>query len=124
ISLAIAVLVSYFWVLRDGAGIAAAQSAAFAAWLLGHLVLAAYLRAERHPLPVRALVANRMYLLWVAGVLALLTLGVTIPFVQARLHLVALSLTARAVVVAAALVFPSLWGALNRSTRVRSKEER
>ena len=109
VSLAVTVLVSFFWVLGHGGDLLAAQSAAFATWLLGHLVLAAHMRSEHQPLTRPGLASNRAYFLWVAGVLALLALGVSVPFVQARLHLTTLSLATWGVVVGSALVFPSWW---------------
>lgn len=107
ISLAAAVLVSYFWVLGHGQGLLAAQTAAFAAWLLGHLVLAAHMRSEREPLTHLGLTTNRAFFLWIAGVLLLLVLGITVPFVRQRLHLAMLPLNTWVVVVGAALIFPS-----------------
>lgn len=109
ISLAAAVLVAYFWVVGHNQGLLAAQTAAFATWLLGHLVLAAHMRSEREPLTRLGLGTNRAFFLWVVGVLGLLALGMTVPFMQARLHLTALTLGDWVVVVGAALLLPSWW---------------
>jgi len=109
ISLAAAVLVAYFWVLGRNEGLVAAQTAAFATWLLGHLVLAAHMRSEREPLTRLGLATNRPFFLWVAGVLVLLALGMSVPFIQARLHMMALTLGDWGVVFGAALLFPSWW---------------
>jgi Ca2+-transporting ATPase len=109
VSLAAAVLVAYFWTLGHGGGLVAAQTAAFAAWLMGHLVLAAHMRTEREPLVRLGLAGNRNFLIWTIAVLALLGVGMTIPFVGERLHLARLPSTDWSIVVAAAIIFPSWW---------------
>ena len=108
-SLAAAVLVAYFWTLGHGYGLVAAQTAAFATWLIGHLVLAAHMRAERTSLFQLGLASNRNFLVWTVAVLALLGLGMTVPFVATRLHLTTLPPATWLVCVVAAVVFPSWW---------------
>jgi Ca2+-transporting ATPase len=109
VSLAVAVLVAFFWTLAHGADLAAAQTAAFAAWLVGHLVLAAHMRTEREPLARVGLLGNRNFLIWTIAVLALLAIGITVPFVGERLHVARLPSTSWGIVVAAAIIFPSWW---------------
>ena len=109
VSLAAAVLVAYFWTLSQGSGLVAAQTAAFATWLIGHLVLAAHMRAERTSLFQLGLASNRNFLVWTAAVLALLGLGMTVPFVATRLHLTTLTPHTWLVCIIAAVVFPSWW---------------
>ncbi len=109
LSLAAAVLLAYLWAFREGLGAEAAQTMAFAAWMVGHLVLAAHMRAERQPLFRTGLRANRAFLLWAGAALALLALGTTLPFLRAGLHLAPLSPAAWAVAAAAGLLVPSWW---------------
>jgi Ca2+-transporting ATPase len=109
LSLAAAVFLSYWWALGHGASVVAAQTAAFAAWMVGHIVLAAHMRSERQPLLLTSPLANRAFLVWAGAALATLALGLTLPFLRARLHLASLPPTTWAVVLAAALLLPSWW---------------
>ncbi len=109
LSLATAVVVAYLWALSQGLGLVEAQTAAFATWMVGHLALAAHMRSERQPLLRLGLLSNRPYLLWAAGALALLTLGVAVPFFQGLLHLAPLTARAWGVSLAAGLLAPAWW---------------
>jgi Ca2+-transporting ATPase len=118
LTLAVAVLGTYAWAYRGGLGAGAAQTAAFAAWMVGHLALAAHMRSERQPLLRTSPLANPLYLLWVAGA-ALLLAGTTVPFLQARLHLAPLTPAAWAVALGAGLIVP-LWWELGKWLRWRT----
>lgn len=109
LSLGAAVLVGYLAAWAHGANAVQAQTAAFAAWMIGHIVLAAHMRAERQPLLRTSVLANRPFLIWAATALALLIAGITLPVFQARLHVATLDPTVWAYVVAAALILPSWW---------------
>lgn len=109
LALGAAVLVPYLVVWRNGEDAARAQTAAFAAWMIGHIVLAAHMRAERQPILRTNPFANRPFLIWAAAALALPVLALAVPFLAARLHLVPLTPTLWAVVVASALLLPSWW---------------
>ena len=54
----------------SGAGLASAQTAAFAAWLLGHVLLALNMRSERQPLLQIGFFSNRLMIGWGIGALA------------------------------------------------------
>jgi len=109
LSLTAAVLVPYLWSWQHGAGMASAQTAAFAAWMIGNVVLAAHMRAERAPLIPRGLFSNRAYLVWaLAAVLALL-LGVLVTPLAQRFHLASLTVAEWAIIVASGLLIPSWW---------------
>jgi uncharacterized membrane protein YidH (DUF202 family) len=75
--------------------------------MVGHLVLAAHMRAERESIFRSKVFANRPFLLWSAAALGLLAVGVSVPFLAERLHLVPLSGLAWGVVLLAALALPS-----------------
>lgn len=109
LSLGAAVLITYLWAWNQGSGAVGAQTAAFAAWMVGHLALAAHMRAERQPLLRTSPMTNRPFLLWVGSALGLLLLGLAVPFFQARLHLQALSPETWAVVLVASLLCPAWW---------------
>ncbi len=109
LSLAAAVVAAYLWTLSQGLGLVEAQTAAFATWMIGHLALAAHMRSERQPLLRLGLLSNGPYLLWAAGALALLALGIAVPFFQGILHLAPLTASTWAVCLAAGLLAPSWW---------------
>ncbi len=77
--------------------------------MVGHIVLAAHMRAERQPLLRTNPFANRAFLAWAAAAVALVVLGSVVPFLEARLHLASLPLSVWLVAVGAALVLPSWW---------------
>lgn len=70
---------------RLGEVLEPARSAAFATWMVGHLVLAARMRTEDGSLLRVRWRSNRPYLVWTAGVLAVIVLTVLVPPVQERL---------------------------------------
>ena len=108
LSLGAAVLVAYLWASSQGGGLLPAQTAAFAAWMVGHVVLAAHMRSERATV-ARSFLANRAYLVWAAAAILVVVLGPTVPFLRERLHLVALPGSDWLVTVAAAVILPSWW---------------
>ena len=111
LSLGAAVLVGYLGAIHFGASTAQAQSAAFIAWMVGHVVLAAHMRAEWQPLMRGGLFANRSFLVWAAAVAGLLTLAQVVAPLQQRLHLAQLPTEAWLLAIGAALVLPSWWEA-------------
>jgi Ca2+-transporting ATPase len=109
LSLAAAVLVPYLWVWQQGGDLVEAQTAAFVAWMLGHLVLAAHMRAQHQLLLRTNPGANRPFLIWLVAAVALVGFGLQVPFLQARLHLAPLASSTWVIVLVSALVFPSWW---------------
>ncbi|MCC3373582.1 cation-transporting P-type ATPase [Cohnella sp. REN36] len=89
-SLGLAVLAAYLWALSTGAVPIQAQSVAFATWMVGHLVLALFMRSEREPLVKLGLLSNRIMLLWIASAIVFLLAAVYVPYLQALLHLTSL----------------------------------
>jgi len=102
--LAAAILAAYFGSLALGHHIASARTAAFATWLLGHIVLALTLKQERVSLLERGLLANRFGAGWLVGMVALVVAMVTVPFVREALETTRLSGAQWALVVVGALV--------------------
>jgi Ca2+-transporting ATPase len=120
LSLGTAVLVAYLWTWNATGVQAQAQTAAFVAWMIGHIVLAAHMRAERQPL-LRGLFANRAFLIWAAAAILLVIVGTTSPFLETRLHLAPLPASAWLVSVGAALLLPSwleIWKLYVRHARL------
>jgi P-type Ca2+ transporter type 2C len=109
LSLGAAVLVGYLAAWAHGSDLVQAQTAAFGAWMIGHVVLAAHMRAERQPLLRMNPLANRPFLIWTATAVALLVVGLTVPGLRDRLHLSTLDPSVWAFVLAAALILPSWW---------------
>ncbi len=118
LSLGAAVLVAYLFATAQGLGQAQAQTAAFAAWMLGHVVLAAHMRTERVSI-VRSLLSNRAFLVWAAAAVLIVVVGLALPFLRQRLHLEQLPASVWLVVIGAALVLPSWWEPWKRWRRDR-----
>lgn len=108
-SLAAAVLASFFWAWSQGSGVATAQTAAFATWIIGHLALAASMRTERQALRLGSPRTNTPFALWALAALLLLGLGASLPLLQARLHLTALPAHLWAVALGAGLLPLGWW---------------
>ncbi|MEN6518578.1 MAG: cation-transporting P-type ATPase [Methanospirillum sp.] len=81
------VFVPYWFALRQGAPLAAAQTVAFSAWLIGHVLVAFVTRSTTDPLWRIGLFSNRVMLLWGAGAIAFLALALTVPALGGRLGL-------------------------------------
>ena len=109
LSLGAAVLVGYLGATYLGSNAVQAQTAAFAAWMIGHVVLAAHMRAERQPLLLTNPLANRPFVLWAVMAMGLVAIASTVPWVQQRLHLAPLDTPVWWLVGAASLVLPSWW---------------
>lgn len=106
-SLAIAVLAAYLWALSTGESTERAQSVAFATWMVGHLVLALFMRSEREPLIKLGLISNRMMLLWMSSAIVFLILAIYIPYLRELLHLAPLQYIDWIVVLICALLAPA-----------------
>jgi Ca2+-transporting ATPase len=85
------ILAVYLGSLAWGYGVDNARTAAFATWLLGHVVLAMNLKQEEVPLRTQGLLANRFAAGWLTGMVVLVLAMTTIPAVQAVLNTTALS---------------------------------
>jgi Ca2+-transporting ATPase len=113
---ALAILTSYFGSLTLGYGVPEARTAAFATWLLGHIVLALTLKQERISLLERGLLANRFAVGWLAGMVALVLGMVYVPFVRHALQTTSLSPVQWILVVAGA-VAGGAWLEVRKASR-------
>jgi Ca2+-transporting ATPase len=75
----------------SGGNLVQAQTAAFVAWLLGHVFLALNLRSEREPLLRLGFFSNRLMILWAAAAIAFALFAALVPGVQTLLKTVTLS---------------------------------
>jgi Ca2+-transporting ATPase len=67
-----------------------AQTAAFSAWLIGHVLLAFVSRSSTDPIHRVGLFSNRVMLLWGGGAMLFLALALAIPAFGDRLGLTGL----------------------------------
>jgi Ca2+-transporting ATPase len=77
-----AVCGAYLATWYSGAGLTAAQTVAFATWLLGHVFLAFNLRSEREPVIRLGLFSNWVMVVWAMATLALLLVATLVPGAQ------------------------------------------
>lgn len=106
-ALGAAVLVGYLGATQFGASVQQAQTVAFIAWMIGHVVLAANMRTEREPILRGAVFRNRPFLLWAAAAVAVTVTGLAWPLARQQFHLVSPPGQAVAVACVAAVLIPS-----------------
>jgi Ca2+-transporting ATPase len=87
LALLVAVFVPYWYVLSRGEPVALARTAAFSAWLIGHVLLAFVSRSSTDPLHRVGFLSNRVMLLWGAGATLFLALALAVPAFGDRLGL-------------------------------------
>lgn len=85
-----------------------AQTTAFFAWLIGHVLLAFNLRTERQPVSQLGWGSNRMMWVWAAGVAGFLLLAAFAPGVQELMKVTALDGT-QWVMIATASLLGTCW---------------
>jgi Ca2+-transporting ATPase len=120
LGLTAAILAAYLGSLALGYGVDGARTAAFATWLLGHILLAMNLKQEKLPLLEQGLLSNRFAAGWLAGMVALVLAMTHVPVAQSALGTTALSGLQWATVVAGA-VLGSTWIELAKWMRWRAR---
>lgn len=90
--LAVAILAAYFHVLWESGDLVTARTAAFTAWLLGHVLLALNLKQSRVPLLRQGVFSNRFATVWLTSMLALTFAMTTFPRLHAPLQTTGLPL--------------------------------
>jgi Ca2+-transporting ATPase len=83
----VAVFVPYWYALDLGAPLAVAQTAAFSAWMIGHILLAFFSRSVHDPLYRIGIFTNRVMVIWAAGALLFLALLLEVPAAGERFGL-------------------------------------
>ena len=84
------VFLPYWFLLSRGEPVAVAQTAAFSAWLIGHVLLAFVSRSSTDPLHRVGFFSNRVMLLWGAGAMLFLVLALAVPAFGDRLGITAI----------------------------------
>lgn len=109
LSLGAAVILVYLWSFARGATAAHAQTAAFATWMLGHVILALQMRSERQPIVRRGLASNRGMALWGSAAVVTLALVESVPALWPAVKVTPLSLADWAMAAVAPIVTTSWW---------------
>jgi len=92
IALWTAVFVTYGASIRLGLPLPLAQTYAFSAWMIGHVLLALFSRSAHDPLYRIGVFSNRVLLLWMAGALGFLAAAILIPALGQHLNIVPVTL--------------------------------
>lgn len=108
VGLTLAILVVYFGSLALEYGVDSARTAAFATWLLGHIVLALNLKQETLPLFKQGLLSNRFAAGWLVGMIGFVLAMTLLPFAQSVLQTTGLSGLQWGMVIGGALL-ASMW---------------
>ncbi len=91
IALWVVVFVPYSYALVLGISQGIAQTAAFSAWMIGHILLAFFSRSAHDPLSRIGVFTNRVMVLWAAGALAFLAILLGVPAAGERFGLTQVS---------------------------------
>jgi Ca2+-transporting ATPase len=83
----VAVFVPYWSALHQSIPLAAAQTAAFSSWMIGHILLAFFSRSAYDPLSGIGVFTNHVMVLWAAGALAFLAILLGVPAAGERFGL-------------------------------------
>jgi Ca2+-transporting ATPase len=89
----IAVTGVYLYMLSHTNSLMEAQTFAFAAWIMGHIVLAYISRSDRNLVLTTGIFSNRVITLWALLAVAVLLVGVYVPSVSSLLKLATVSLS-------------------------------
>ncbi len=90
ISLFVAVSFCYLTAYYRSGDLVYAQTVAFSAWIISHIMLAFVRRSEKEPLLKRGLFSNRVMVLWAISAVALLLAVIYVPFLQGLVKVTAL----------------------------------
>jgi Ca2+-transporting ATPase len=80
----LAVFIPYWSALHLSIPLAAAQTAAFSSWMIGHILLAFFSRSAHDPLYHIGVFSNRVMVLWAAGAVTFLALLLGVPAIGER----------------------------------------
>ena len=119
--LTFAILAVYFGTLALKFPSDTARTAAFATWLLGHIILAMNLKQEQRPLFKQGLFSNTFAVLWLVGMIGFVLAMTQWPFAQSLLGTTGLNNTQWAMVVVGALL-ASMWMEVVKWIRIWRQE--
>ncbi|HMN28197.1 MAG TPA: cation-translocating P-type ATPase, partial [Caldilineaceae bacterium] len=103
-----AVSAVYLVTTYGGTELLRAQTAAFAAWMIGHVLLAFNMRSERQPILQLGLFSNRLMVLWGVVTCVFIVLATTVPLLQLFLKTTTLTLQLWALILIA-VVMGTCW---------------
>jgi P-type Ca2+ transporter type 2C len=95
----VAVFAPYWVTLHGNVPLPMAQTYAFSAWMIGHVLLALFSRSSHDPLYRIGLFSNRVLLVWMAGALGFLAIAVLVPAVGQHLNVVPINTAGTAVLI-------------------------
>jgi Ca2+-transporting ATPase len=99
-----------------------AQTMAFAAWLVGHVLLALNLRSEREPIVRLGLFSNRLMIAWAAATLALLLVATNVAGARNLFKVTRLDASEWALVVGAAVI-GTFWIEIKKLARPATRSQ-
>lgn len=117
-TLVVAVTVPYFYALWQSYPAEQAQTIAFAAWMIGHVLLAFVSRSENESLLTLGVFTNKVINIWAVAAVGFLLLATNVPFIGAQLKLAGISLANIAIVFAVAFV-AIFWREISKTARIR-----
>jgi Ca2+-transporting ATPase len=91
IALFLTVFLTYWLALHQGFDGTTAGTAAFTAWITGHILLAFVSRSTHDPLSLIGIFTNRVMLLWAAGAFLFLGLALSVPLIGQRVGISGIS---------------------------------
>ncbi|HSQ79105.1 MAG TPA: cation-translocating P-type ATPase C-terminal domain-containing protein, partial [Candidatus Bathyarchaeia archaeon] len=109
VSLFAAVMVPYGYALSRGVPQVKAQTIAFSAWIIGHILLAFVSRSEKEPLSRLGLFKNRAIDAWAVAAVGFLLLATRVPGLNTTLRLVPVSFGELGLVFAVGFGLIVLW---------------
>ena len=104
LALFVAVFFPYWLALYQNVPLVTAQTMAFTAWILGHVLLAYVSRSAQDPLYRIGLFTNRVMLVWAAGAFAFLTVVLTVPIAGQQIGIVPIGAGSVAIIAGIAIV--------------------
>ena len=113
------VFFTYWLALYQNMPLISAQTSAFTAWILGHILLAFVSRSSHDPLYRIGLFTNRIMLIWAAGALGFLTLTLAFPIAGHQIGIASIGAGSIAVI---AIIAITCMGSLEAAKILRSKK--
>jgi Ca2+-transporting ATPase len=104
IALFVTVFLTYWLALSRNMPLATARTAAFTAWIVGHVLLAFVSRSAQDPLYRIGLFTNRVMLVWAAGAFAFLALTLTFPIIGQQIGIVPIGAGSVAIITGIAIM--------------------
>jgi Ca2+-transporting ATPase len=108
LSLFVAVSFCYLTAYYRSGNLVYAQTVAFSAWIVSHIMLAFVRRSEKEPLLKRGLFSNRVMVLWAISAVGLLLVVIYVPFLQGLVKVTALGWLDWATVIVASFI-ATIW---------------